>query len=247
MDNVRTLRELSNSCFCEDKWLAIINTLNSFLLKLRMPRSTPYLRNNLSLIFNPKSLERISPVTRFETVYTLRNSFIVPKTIINERVKIESPIFPATTPTANDDQSSGRDWWTAVRSLEDSIKLFPVMGERYKRNEWRRRSDTRYVRVTVHRENTSQMRFERCKRERGDDTLDSARIYLFFSQKFRSRSLFFVMKKYRDKADANCVTLIVSYRTSEVFQNDYCLDTETITEGRMWRENLGRKEIYRNK
>lgn len=121
------------------------------------------------------------------------------------------------------------------------------MGERYKRNEWRRRSDTRYVRVTVHRENTSQMRFERCKRERGDDTLDSARIYLFFSKKFRSRSLFFVMKKYRDKADANCVTLIVSYRTSEVFQNDYCLDTETITEGRMWRENLGRKEIYRNK
>lgn len=70
---------------------------------------------------------------------------------------------------------------------------------------------------------------------------------IFFSPKSFDLDPSSSRHEYGDKVDANCVTLIVSYRTSEVFQNDYCLDTETITEGRMWRENLGRKEIYRNK
>ena len=102
---VRTLLgELSNSCFCEDKWLAIINTLNSFLRSYERLRSTPYHQQFVldirSVPCSPSYSNGRIASARLVHVQPLRNlSF--PKRLLTrererERVKIEIPVpyFP---------------------------------------------------------------------------------------------------------------------------------------------------------
>lgn len=88
---VRTLLgELSNSCFCEDKWLAIINTLNSFLRSYERLRSTPYHQQFVldirSVPCSPSYSNGRIASARLETrTRSPVTQLVVPKTIINER------------------------------------------------------------------------------------------------------------------------------------------------------------------